>query len=115
MKKAKTVPKSKVCTECGTDKPIDDFRTHKSGFNLNQCRQCERDMAKKRIEDKHSKTVTATTTKKGKLIPFSIFCNKCGKDKPIADFRTNKSGGFPNQCRQCEKEMAKESIGGKRG
>ena len=105
MKKEKTIPESKVCTKCGTDKPIDDFRTHKSGYNLNQCRQCERDSAKKRMEEKRNKISTAITTK---------ICKKCGKDKPIDDFRTHKNGSNLNQCRQCERDSAKKRNEDKR-
>ena len=107
MKKGKTNPVSKVCTVCGTNKPIDDFRTHKTrGFNLNQCRQCESDMAKKRREDKRVMTVTATVIKK--------VCKKCGKEKPIDDFRTHKNGSNLNQCRQCERDSAKKRNDDKR-
>jgi hypothetical protein len=104
-----TKKETKICKKCGKDKPIDDFRTHKNGSNLNQCRQCERDSAKKRNEDKRSKTAInpspfySSTTTIGKSVPLLITCNKCGKDKPIADFRPNKSGSL-NLCRQCEKK-----------
>lgn len=109
---AATTPQ-KVCTECGINKPINDFRTHKNGFILNQCRQCERDMSKKkRIEDKRSKDVTerstfySSTSTIGKSVPFTITCAKCGKDKPLNEFRHKKSGIFLNICRKCEKENA---------
>jgi len=105
MKKQKPIPQSKVCTVCGTNKPIDDFRTHKSGFNLNQCRQCEREMAKNRMEEKRNNTTN--TTKK--------VCTICGKGKPIDDFRTHKSGYNLNQCRQCERDMSKKRTEEKRG
>lgn len=87
--KEKTVPDSKVCKICGQDKPIAEYRTHKSGFILNQCRQCEKDIAKKRIEDKKGKPTTATaavlsalftiTTKKGKVFEASLEPIKGGR------------------------------------
>ena len=33
----------KVCTVCGGEaKPISEFRIHKTGYVLNQCKDCER-------------------------------------------------------------------------
>jgi hypothetical protein len=92
MKKEKIIPESKICTKCGTDKPIADFRTHKSGFILNQCRQCEKDIAKQRIVNKsvkkNAETVSSLitiTTKKGKVFEASLTPIKGGRKASVAD------------------------------
>jgi len=71
-------PKPKVCTKCNTEKPIEDFRTHKSGYVLNQCRSCEKEIALARSKAKKGTPVPVTsstfiiTTKKGKEFQASM-------------------------------------------
>jgi NAD-dependent SIR2 family protein deacetylase len=70
-KKAKTI-ETKVCTKCGETKPTTDFRIHKSGFHLNQCRECERaanrarTAARKAAKGSPAPTTFSVTTKSGK-------------------------------------------------
>ena len=110
MKKEKTIPESKICTKCGKDKSIAEYRTHKSGFILNQCRQCEKDIAKKRIEDKKGKTATATvssslfsiTTKKGKVFEASL--------KPIKGYRKASAGEKVLYFKQATRDEARSAF-----
>lgn len=75
-----TQPKSKTCTKCNIEKPIEDFRTHKSGYVLNQCREREKKTAFARIQAKKGTPSSATPespttftikTKKGKEFTVS--------------------------------------------
>ena len=80
MKKEKEQSETKVCTKCNTEKPIEDFRTHKSGYVLNQCRSCEKSIALARSQAKKGTLTPATpstttftiTTKKGKEFQVSL-------------------------------------------
>jgi hypothetical protein len=80
MKKEKEQSETKVCTKCNTEKPIEDFRTHKSGFSLNQCRSCEKEIALARARAKKGNPIPAATTpstftittKKGKEFQASL-------------------------------------------
>jgi hypothetical protein len=70
-----TQPQTKVCNRCHTEKDINEFRTHKSGYVLNQCRSCEKAVALARSRSKKgipapietdSPSIFTITTKKGK-------------------------------------------------
>jgi hypothetical protein len=74
-------PKTKVCTKCNIEKPFEDFRIHgTSGFVLNQCRFCEKEISLARARmKKGTPTPAATipsnftiTTKKGKEFQASL-------------------------------------------
>jgi hypothetical protein len=68
MKKA-----TKVCTKCGAEKSVDEFRTHKSGFILNQCRDCEREANRNRARAKKGlQTVTLKNGKEYQISPVPI-------------------------------------------
>jgi hypothetical protein len=79
-----TQPKTKVCTKCNSELPIESFRTHgTSGFVLNQCRSCEKSIALARSKAKKgtfaptepatpSTTTFTITTKKGKEFQASL-------------------------------------------
>ena len=62
MKNTKTVTE-KVCNRCPENgvQPIANFRTHKSGYSLNQCKCCERAASKSRRK-KVVKVETLPTT-----------------------------------------------------
>jgi len=59
---------TKVCKKCGRELPMTEFRIHKSGFVLNQCKDCERISAKARSKKTGMFTVT---TKSGKTYKVS--------------------------------------------
>jgi len=77
-------PKTKTCTKCNSELPIENFRTHKSGYILNQCRSCEKSIALARSHQAKKSTIATTepatpstttftiTTKKGKEFQASL-------------------------------------------
>ena len=65
----KTAVTEKVCTVCGKVLPIDAFRTHKSGFVLNQCKECERIAGKE-----FAKKLKAFKDLKTQPLKFQIEC-----------------------------------------
>ena len=75
-----TQPKTKDCTKCNSELTIENFRTHKSGYVLNQCRSCEKEIALARARAKKGSplpSITAPsaftiTTKKGKEFQASL-------------------------------------------
>ena len=73
MKKEKVVVTKKVCRRCGKELDIEMFRPRVSGFILNQCKSCEKElstarrMAKKLI----AAGVVSITTKTGKVVEAS--------------------------------------------
>jgi hypothetical protein len=89
MKTVKEVTpvKAKVCTKCGKELEIENFRLHKSGFVLNQCKECEKEATKARRLAKASTpapvTVVTVVTKSGKEIEAST--------KPLAGGRKASS------------------------
>jgi hypothetical protein len=78
--------KTKICTKCGGEKVESEFRTHKSGFVLNQCKECERAATKARRLAKATAselTLVTVVTKSGKEIEAST--------KPLAGGRKASS------------------------
>ena len=73
--KTVTEVKAKVCTKCGIEKEVENFRVHKSGFVLNQCKDCEKAATKARRTSAIAKVVISemlkVTTKSGKTIEAS--------------------------------------------
>ena len=73
--KIKEVVKSKFCTKCKIEHKIENFRVHKSGFVLNQCKDCEKAATKARRTSAIAKVVISeilkVTTKSGKTIEAS--------------------------------------------
>jgi len=57
-----TQPKTKVCTKCNSELSIENFRTHKSGYVLNQCRSCEKEIALARSKAKKGNPLPAAAT-----------------------------------------------------
>jgi len=51
----------KKCTKCGRELSEDMFRVHKTGFVLNQCKDCEREASKARAK-KATKTFEVLTS-----------------------------------------------------
>ena len=62
----------KVCRKCGQLKPISEFRPRTSGFILNQCKDCEKELSKERRNKVVIPSVINITTKSGKVIVASI-------------------------------------------
>ena len=74
-----TQPKTKVCTKCNTEKPIEDFRIHgTSGYVLNQCRSCEKEIALARARAKKGTPASTEVTTLNTSTTFTI-TNKKGK------------------------------------
>lgn len=73
--KINAVVTSKFCTKCGIEHKIENFRVHKSGFVLNQCKDCEKAATKARRTSAIAKAVISeffkVTTKSGKTIEAS--------------------------------------------
>lgn len=61
MSTTATTPATKTCTKCGRELSIENFRTHKTGFVLNQCKECEREASKARAK-KSNKSFEVKTT-----------------------------------------------------
>ena len=85
MKKSEKQPeatqtKTKVCTKCNSELPIENFRVHKNSFVLNQCRECERSVALARAKFKKGNPLPSIiapstftiTTKKNKEFHASL-------------------------------------------
>jgi hypothetical protein len=76
-KAAKVEPTTKVCKVCGKEKPIEDFRKHKSGYRLGKCYECEkaawqaRPKKAKKVEPE--KTTFDVTTKSGQTFQVSVY------------------------------------------
>ena len=62
----------KVCRKCDELKPIGEFRTRTSGFILNQCKDCEKELIKARRTKVVFPSLINITTKSGKVIVASI-------------------------------------------
>jgi len=73
----KAEPTSKKCKVCGEDKPIAEFRLHKSGYRLGKCYQCEKASWKSRNKKKDTTEAASTifpiTTKAGQTFNVSTF------------------------------------------
>lgn len=87
--------KTKKCTKCGIEKPLNSenfhrHKGHKSGFR-SHCRIC---VGSKLLKGQYREIVLSTNQKT---------CSKCKEIKLLTDFR--KRGDFVNSsCKLCEKE-----------
>jgi hypothetical protein len=82
VKVKKAEPTSKVCKVCGEDKPIAEFRLHKSGYRLGKCYECEKASWKSRNKKKDTTAETTlfpVTTKAGLTFNVSTFPIKGGR------------------------------------
>ncbi len=72
MKNTKTVVTAKSCNRCPEkgEQPIANFRNHKSGYSLNQCKSCERTSSRLRRK-KVVKVPTTLTTPNGRSFEVS--------------------------------------------
>ena len=74
---ATTEPTTKVCKVCGAEKPIEDFRKHKSGYRLGKCYECEKAAwqarPKKTKAPAAEKTTFDVTTKSGQTFQVSVY------------------------------------------
>ncbi len=62
----------KTCNKCNTPKEIKEFRIHKSGYTLNQCKSCEKLASKLRAIKRKNKTNTfMLKTKNGRIFKAS--------------------------------------------
>lgn len=62
--------KTKKCTKCGRELPVENFRTHKpTGFVLNQCKDCEREASRNRAKSNKN---TGTTTVEVKGVNYTV-------------------------------------------
>jgi len=74
MEKEKVL--KKVCKRCGRELDIENFRPRVSGFILNQCRDCEKELSTARRMAKKlaaaAPEIVKVTTKSGKIVEASI-------------------------------------------
>ena len=72
---------TKICKVCGLEKPIEDFRKHKSGYRLGKCYECEK--AAWRARPKKTKADVSAlfpvTTKAGHTFNVSNYPIKGGR------------------------------------
>jgi len=87
---AKAEVTEKVCTRCGKVLPIDAFRTHKSGFVLNQCKECERIANNARAKAKKGTATVAKVAAPATPTTFNV-TTKNGKSYNVSS--TPISGG----------------------
>lgn len=78
-----TLTEKKICRKCGNELTMDNFRVHKTGFILNQCKLCESTSSKirarvNRNQETRNETISIKT-KSGKEYQASL--------KPIAGGR----------------------------
>jgi len=94
-----TIKKTKVCTKCQVEKPVEEFwikRSRKDGLNP-QCKECIKQVKQRRIEKLKANPPEPPAAKQ---------CVSCGEVKSSADFNRNSGNkdGFSNRCRTCQKD-----------
>jgi hypothetical protein len=85
-------PTKKICKVCGAEKPITDFRLHKSGYRLGKCYECEKAAWKTRTKKAKApveeKTTFPVTTKSGQVFEVSVYPISGGRK--VTSPETNK-------------------------
>jgi len=87
----------KLCTDCGTEKPLSLFSSAGQGGRLRpQCKPCTREREKSQI--------AARRAAEG-LCPATRVCSKCQQEKSLTTefFKKRESGafGFTSECKKC--------------
>lgn len=73
--KVTTEPTTKVCSVCGAEKPISEFRQHKNGYRLGKCYECEKNAWRQRPKKTKADTsvLFPVTTKAGHTFNVSNY------------------------------------------
>src|ERR1035438_7348999 len=92
--------KTKKCSKCGFDKPLDEFvksKSSKSGIRQ-KCKKCSNEYYKdKRLIKAKPKEIIPDGFKK---------CEHCRKNKEFCDFHksSKRKSGYSPYCKQCKKD-----------
>lgn len=95
---------TKVCSDCGIEKPIADYRAYKlkdgSSRTPRNCKTCAGRATKAR--QKQGKTLYKKPFEKnGELVRE---CSKCGEIKPLLEFHKHSTKiGYDSRCKNCKK------------
>jgi hypothetical protein len=100
---------TKVCKDCGAEKPIEEFPRNIRMRNgrLNRCKPCEYErVAQWRAEnpDRVKANNIATRTRVAVVEPGTLLaCKKCDEAKPLSEFHPQKGAkfGVRRTCKKC--------------
>lgn len=100
---------TKICNKCGIEKNIDEFQFRRDTNSYRHaCKECINKQKKVLYDKKHEEERKRSALNK-KIIPKTIICNKCGVEKPIANFDFRKdTGRYRNTCKECRKKITNE-------
>jgi len=93
--------KTKKCSRCGKDKPLDKFTRHRA-YHDGYCYWC------KECRSVYRKQQQVRRQAKSKILPIRKQCTKCGEVKAGSEFYKSKqsSDGLRTWCIDCEKHSA---------
>jgi 5-methylcytosine-specific restriction endonuclease McrA len=95
---------TKICSQCGEDKPLSTYSRHKRGkYGLRAaCKPCEVTYAQTRYVPKPRKVCRVIDGKKE--------CTRCHEVKPVDEFSptTNTTIGVNARCKACAAELTEE-------
>lgn len=107
----KTIPKSKICSKCNIEKPLNEFRTNKSGYIFTVCKQCEYNLNmqryyKRKMQDNHYKAIYEAKLEQDKLLKeHKKKCLICFEIKDLSEFYYRSDlKQYRNWCIECEKK-----------
>ena len=85
------IPLTKVCVDCGEEKPLSEYYLDKNGRSpCPRCKDCYKNWHNQYRRNK-------TREKKSLLslvIPTSKTCSKCAQEKSLTEFYKDKEGKF---------------------
>ena len=101
-------PNHKCCTKCGVDKVLDEFSADKKKRDgkTSHCKACVSEFRK----HKRNGTLPSPTVKEDKMERISKCCTKCGVDKGMDEYFTDKTrgDGKVSQCKTCRREYSQQ-------
>lgn len=104
------MPKTKICTKCKQELPIDSFAKSASNIkdgHANYCKSCRKAYEKERIAN-----FTAYHKKFGIDTLTTKHCNFCDRDLPASCFQKHscKPDGLASECKECRSKRRRGAI-----
>jgi len=94
------IPLTKVCVDCGEEKPLSEYYLDKNGRPpCPRCKDCYKSGITSIGETKHGRRNLLSL-----VIPTSKTCSKCAQEKSLTDFYKDKEGkfGVSSICKECK-------------
>lgn len=95
---------TKICNDCGIERPITGFQLIGGKYRKNKCKNCYNRECREARKQKLNMGIIKTK-----------ICKECGKKLPLEKFRSVHDGKYTlNTCRECYNRINRENYSNKK-